>query len=152
MEKPDSSRSRTSKTSLKRTPISRVSKKPRRKAEIRCDDLWKELIRLLFSGKCALCGKHGCDAHHIKKRRNKQLRHEVYNGVWLCRWCHTCAEADEKKFMADLKERAPLYYKAATNFLSKPIEHSVISAMQLNEIAEDLRERIKSLKGGPSHG
>jgi hypothetical protein len=60
--------------------------------------LWSNVIRALFGGKCAVCGKDGTDAHHLIKRNTCALKFKYHamNGVWLCRMCHDLFENNPK--------------------------------------------------------
>ena len=62
------------------------------------DRKWSEVIRLLFSGKCAKCHKCGLQAHHIVGRRNRAFRWHPLNGVLLCLVCHRWAHDKPKEF------------------------------------------------------
>ncbi len=55
----------------------------------KCDKLWSLIIRQV--GRCEICGKTtGLVAHHlISKGANMKFRHDMSNGVCLCRYHHT---------------------------------------------------------------
>ena len=91
---------------MKRGRIASRSNSPRAKLIAECDDLWRDIIRLSYMGKCMQpdCGKPGTDAHHLIGRDFKRFRHSVLNGVLLCRGCHNAAHDFELDFMEQLKE------------------------------------------------
>jgi len=55
----------------------------------KADKLWSEIIREV--GYCEVCGKQtGLVAHHlISKGGNMKFRHDISNGICLCRYHHT---------------------------------------------------------------
>ena len=59
-----------------------------------CDNLWSNMIKQRAEGKCEICGSDNyLSAHHIVPRTNYALRHDLENGVALCRrhhlyWAH----------------------------------------------------------------
>ena len=59
-----------------------------------CDKLWSEKIKERAGRKCEVCGNTKyVQAHHIIPRTNYALRHDLENGVALCRkhhlyWAH----------------------------------------------------------------
>lgn|SRR3990167_552671 len=58
------------------------------------DDLWSLIIRVRAKWHCERCGldcssnKGYLDGAHIIRRGNWSMRHEVENGVALCKSCH----------------------------------------------------------------
>ena len=69
--------------------------KIKQKSKIKiCDDLWKKAIVKRANGKCEVCGEmRYVQAHHIVPRTCYTLRHDMENGVALCRkhhiyWAH----------------------------------------------------------------
>lgn len=48
------------------------------------DRLWSITVRADWNGKCAVCGKGPCDAHHLIPRANQATRYSLENGVALC--------------------------------------------------------------------
>ena len=101
------------------------SQKKRARLEKQCDVLWAEFIREKFNYRCAACEKPICrdakpsedggEAHHVIGKRNKDHRHEEFNGVLLCGpWisgCHARAHSNEAAFMEWLKEKQPESYQ-----------------------------------------
>lgn len=70
-------------------PINKVSKSPKRKAELKADKLWSEYVKLLNGPWCACgCGRQANNAHHIHSRKIKHLRHDPANGIALNAYCH----------------------------------------------------------------
>jgi hypothetical protein len=68
------------------------------------------VVHKMFGNKCALCGEHGTDAHHLIKRRFLGYRWIASNGVLLCRTCHDWAELHETSFLEELQARHPKLY------------------------------------------
>ena len=65
--------------------------KPKRKALIKaCDKLWSEAIKKRDNGMCQFtcCGKPGIDPHHLFSRRYLNVRHDLTNGLLLCKQHH----------------------------------------------------------------
>lgn len=55
----------------------------------RCDHLWAKAVKLRAKGVCEWCGKPAIDSHHMVSRaRSRMLRHDLRNGVALCKGCH----------------------------------------------------------------
>lgn len=75
------------------------------------DHKWSEVIRLLFSGKCAKCRRQGTAAHHIVYRRNRAFRWHPLNGVLLCLECHQWAHSEKEEFEAWLLHNLKHQYK-----------------------------------------
>lgn len=60
------------------------------------DDIeWSSHVHSKYEGRCgwALCGYSGTDAAHIIPRSNKNTRHNVNNGILLCRMHHNIFDA-----------------------------------------------------------
>lgn len=56
---------------------------------LQLDSLWSSIIREIYHGKCALCGREGTAAHHFfGKGSHSSVRWDVHNGLWLCFGCH----------------------------------------------------------------
>ena len=55
-----------------------------------CDAVWRQCIRLMFKGRCAVCDKEDgqLDCHHLISRAAHFYRHNLNNGVLLCARCH----------------------------------------------------------------
>jgi hypothetical protein len=55
--------------------------------------LWRKAVLSLFDNRCVMCNNgniNQLECHHIVKRRNKILRHEIKNGVPVCKYgCHS---------------------------------------------------------------
>ncbi len=55
--------------------------------------LWRKAVFSSWGKKCALCGSENrVEAHHIKSRRHRVLRHDIRNGIPLCGQCHRQAD------------------------------------------------------------
>ena len=76
-----------------------------------CDDLWCRKVKERASGKCEYCGNTKyIQCHHIIPRTNYAVRHDIENGVALCRkhhlyWAHkdTIAFYNWAKTIRDFK-------------------------------------------------
>ncbi len=68
----------------------RVSRDIPPKSRLRkfADDLWSLAVRADWAGKCAVCGKPKCEAHHVIPRQHEATRYELRNGIALCSWDH----------------------------------------------------------------
>lgn len=69
---------------------SKKPKKPSRKKLIKdLDGICSQICRIVWGGKCAVCGKAGTSAHHyFGKKACSYLRFVIDNLVWLCFYCH----------------------------------------------------------------
>ena len=66
------------------------------------DQKWREVIYMLYSGRCAKCrSTFNLSAHHMIKRRYMQYRWEPINGALLCLHCHDQAHHPEKSQFMD---------------------------------------------------
>lgn len=55
--------------------------------------LWRKAVFLAWGKQCALCGSsERVEAHHIKSRRHRVLRHDIRNGIPLCPRCHRISD------------------------------------------------------------
>lgn len=55
--------------------------------------LWRKAVFAAWGKQCALCGSsERVEAHHIKRRSHRVLRHDVRNGIPLCYRCHFIAD------------------------------------------------------------
>lgn len=81
-----------------RTPISRVSKSPRRRKELREDTAWAHAVIDRAGNRCEKCGRIGTQAHHVVRRGNPTFRHSMLNGVALCPTHHAEAHAKPGAF------------------------------------------------------
>lgn len=53
------------------------------------DSLWSKIIKEIYQGRCALCGRDGTAAHHFfGKGSHSAVRWDLHNGLWLCFGCH----------------------------------------------------------------
>ena len=86
-------------------------KKKQRVSTALLDGLWRDVIRLLYSGQCAVCRGDGHDCHHVVPRFNKSQRWNPLNGVLLCAEHHLWAHEKPKEFMKWLKKTLPAIHK-----------------------------------------
>ena len=77
-----------------------------------CDNLWSSMIKQRAEGKCEMCGSDNyLSAHHIVPRTNYALRHDLMNGVALCRRHHLYfAHKDALEFIQWVKSKRDLDY------------------------------------------
>ena len=88
-----------------------MKKSMRRKLENELDDLWREIIYLIYNFTCEMCGlkmtPEECHAHHIVFRSNYNTRWDLANGSLLCNYNHNEApnapHRDNKKYLEWLK-------------------------------------------------
>jgi hypothetical protein len=53
------------------------------------DAMWASIIKEIYRGKCAICGREGSQAHHFfPKGGHSAVRWHVHNGVYCCFGCH----------------------------------------------------------------
>jgi len=70
-------------------------KKRRKKTALKkCDDEWKRQVKERAEWKCEHCGrsklaKFRLDTHHLIHRNRHFFRHNLNNGMCLCKMCHT---------------------------------------------------------------
>lgn len=113
--------------------------------EKEADELWRKAVRKKYSGRCAVCGKEGCDPHHVFLRKHKGTRWELTNGIWLCRLHHNgdynmSAHGTPAKFLEWVMERIgekkfdALFRKSQTVF--QPTEKG------MEEIIDELKSYL----------
>ena len=130
---------------MKRSPIKSRSPSRRRTLELACDDLWRTAIRLMWMQRCAKCGRQGHDAHHIIRCGNKNHRHSLMNGIYLCAdhhvpYAHNFPEA----FMEWLKEKWPAYYAWHVEHEGDSPER--VSVVHLEATRADLKQIIQRMR------
>jgi len=82
-------------TPLKRTgflkrgkPLAKTSKK--RRQEMPQMRAWHDAVFERDDSRCVKCLREGTDAHHIRCRNvAPEMKHDLTNGICLCRLCHT---------------------------------------------------------------
>jgi hypothetical protein len=85
-----------------KTKTTKPKVKPLKKKDL--DIIWSRLIRDRDKT-CAVCGKHGIQAHHIFSRSYNSTRWDLDNGIGLCYyhhiyWAHQKYE-EFRKFIID---------------------------------------------------
>lgn len=80
------------------------------------DRLWSLAVRSDWNGKCAVCGKGPCDAHHLIPRMNAAMRYSLHNGIALCSSHHQfCPQLSPHQnaagWMEWLRTNQPLRYE-----------------------------------------
>lgn len=87
----------------------------------KADEAWSKEVR--SAGCCSYCGTtNNLDAHHILvKERYPELRHEVFNGICLCKkhhkWHKHSAHKNSIFFAEFLKKHNIVQYNWAVNNL-----------------------------------
>ena len=87
---------------MKRTPLRRVSKKPKKKGRDpiktlrnKCDGLLTPIVKKMHT-ECLLCGNETQVAHHhLRKSTSNACRYYIPNLVPLCTICHCKLHHDE---------------------------------------------------------
>lgn len=52
-------------------------------------DIWSEAVRLIWNGKCGMCGNGGSQAHHyFGKKAYPHMMFTPDNSMWACFGCH----------------------------------------------------------------
>lgn len=66
-----------------------AKKRSRKKLIKDIDAICSHICRIIWGGRCAVCGKAGTGAHHyFGKKACSGLRFEIDNLVWLCFYDH----------------------------------------------------------------
>ena len=77
---------------LTKKELQKKERKAQKKAFKMADENWKRAIRARDQFTCQVCLKvleeRRCMTHHIIPRHFKQFRHELWNGIALCYFCH----------------------------------------------------------------
>jgi len=126
--------------------INPISHSPMRKLELRADKLWSQVIYAVFAGHCAKCkSMYGVSPHHVVKRRNKQLRHEVYNGMLHCPVCHRWAEDYPVEYLKWMEEKFPDHYAWHMDNRNRPVtmryKHALAEKIdELKHVKKQLEE------------
>ena len=85
---------------MKRARLNRVSKSPKRQAELKADALWKAFCLGRDGHICRVCGKPANVVHHIWRKAKglyAKLRHVITNGISLCGGCHFTIHMDAER-------------------------------------------------------
>jgi len=134
---------------MKRTAINQRGQSTRSRLEKECDALWQQAIRIVWNGRCGLCGcqqmdNEGC-GHHVIPKDNKPTRHCVMNGVFLCIDCHVPkAHADKRAFLLFLSKKWKAHYD--WHMENKAPTTDRISEEELRETRAELTAFIKENK------
>ncbi|KKL97405.1 hypothetical protein LCGC14_1834800 [marine sediment metagenome] len=78
------------------------SRSPKKSDMYKADRLWAAIVLRKNNGGCFLCPEPATDPHHMIPRDHKATRHEVKNGLALCRRCYDRARDYPKAFLDDL--------------------------------------------------
>jgi len=101
-----------------KTPLRRVSRKM--KMHLSNDKKDKEAAIKRTGGLCEVCGTRGIEIHHMITSRDKTIRHDPRNHLFVCRPCHDGAHARPKEFKQYLKSILPYRYR---DYLTMEIIH-----------------------------
>ena len=75
---------------------SRLKRRQREQVESHLDARWRDYVRERDDWRCRRCGRKkerwSLEAHHVAKRRLMPTRWEPFNGLSLCKRCHTWVE------------------------------------------------------------
>ena len=93
-----------------------------------CDDLWSKKIKEKAGGRCEKCGSDKyVGSHHIIPRTNYALRHDLENGVALCRRCHLYwAHKDAVGFTEWIKTKRNLSYLESRRYNQTKQDYELI--------------------------
>lgn len=99
-------------------------RKQAKKLMNKLDKEWAKLVRDRDKNRCVICKKKNVDAHHILPRENKILRHNINNGVTLCKKHHRfsreiSAHQNSFTFLNWFMENRSEQYKYLTDKLFK---------------------------------
>jgi 5-methylcytosine-specific restriction endonuclease McrA len=88
-------------TALKRTRMNKVRTGMRGARVPRADVMWARAVKERDGYICRRCGLIGEDAHHVATRgRRPDLKHDLDNGLTLCRGCHNWCHANPVEAVA----------------------------------------------------
>jgi len=116
-----------------------------RTLELKADRLWQEAVMLKWGGRCAIwkwepasCG------HHIIKRRCKETRHELMNGIALSQRVHAWAESHPEAFLERLKKDYPLMYAWNQMNLNPPIRvwYPDMVQMKIDKLKQEIEDML----------
>ena len=70
--------------------IARRRTNPIRSLEVAMEKLCRTLCRMIWQGKCGICGKGGSSAHHhFRKSICAAVKYDLRNLIYLCDDCHS---------------------------------------------------------------
>jgi len=110
------------------------------------NDLFKEVVLLMYGEGCILCAANATDIHHIDPKGmggcSLNKRYNPLNGCPLCNKCHTIihSEIGERSGKKEILKKLP--HLERTNWDTNPLEGET-----KREIAKELREIKEMLKG-----
>ena len=136
----------------------------RKQKKALAESLWKKIIKI--SGRCVFCGipedRSTIDAAHIlPKGAYPDARHDIENGLPLCRSCHRYATDNPDWFTEkviefigqekyqELRER---YQKVVVNDLDEIIDGLKIEYDRLKLLKEQGKPKVKTLAMCPTGG
>jgi hypothetical protein len=123
----------------------------RKKLIMEADYAWRQLIRAVFNGRCAVCVSLNLPetdeipaCHHILGRNvAPDARQEPYNGVTLCTLHHIpFAHKKPSEFLEWLKEHLPYQWEWQNNYV--PNCRSRFDA-EIQDIINDLKDKREQL-------
>ena len=83
-------------------------------------NFWLEVMER-DNNTCVYCGDKAVDVHHIISRRYRKIRHDVDNGISLCRKCHIEAEKHPAEFRGFIDNKYPDRYEKLWNKATRKI-------------------------------
>jgi len=122
----------------------------------KADDEWSRVIRQV--GKCEICKVPGIkgkkkgwvnlDAHHIITRGHTGYRHDLSNGICLCKGCHKfkpwAPHQDHTQFIAILKSSRPgqyVWYLSNVVVVEKEIAGAIVKTYRPIECRPELTSK-----------
>jgi len=108
-----------------------------------CDALWSKIVKARYKGRCGLCGRLGCDPHHIV-RKNGMMRWHIPNGLWVCRRCHSYIHDYEYEMNIIISSLVGADMMEHLIELSRIIKQH--KEWELAETKESLKEELERMK------
>ena len=121
----------------------RKSKTKAQKLKSKADQLWSKIIlNSAKNGKCEVCNNTAVDPHHFfSKGSVSSLRHNLSNGIPLCRSCHMKIHfrSDPTIVLKIVEGRGGQWYDALLKEKRK-IRHSFFGVKYYEEKIKELEE------------
>ena len=116
-----------------------------RTLELKADKLWQEAVVMKWHGQCAIfptlpasCG------HHIIKRRCKETRHELLNGIAVSTMVHDLFEKHPAMLLEWLRVEEPAMYAFHQANLNPPVRvwFEDMVRMKIATLQQAIREML----------
>ena len=127
----------------------------RRQLHKELDDLWRNMIYLIYNYTCEICGEkmtpENCNAHHVIFRVNFNTRYDLENGSLLCNYNHNFApnapHYNNRKYLEWFNLHRPegLYQKLLTKSNEKGGADK-LQIMELLNLKKDLQFKLMELQ------